>query len=100
MIGTLPTNTTVLRDTVVLLNCSTDANPDAHNSLFYFNGNLIGNSSSGVFIIRVKEDGVYTCVPVNTVGTGRNATVNLMAIGKHLVNYFQTYCRLWATCTM
>ena len=88
MIRILPTNTAVLRDTVVLLNCSTDANPDAHNYHFYFNGNLIGNSSSGVFNVTVKEDGVYACVPVNTVGTGSNATVNLMAIGMHLVNYF------------
>ena len=88
MIRTLPTNTTVLRDTAMLLNCSTDANPDAHNYHFYFNGNLIGNSSSGVFNITVKEDGVYTCVPENRVGTGNNATVNLMAIGMYLVNYF------------
>ena len=87
MIRTLPTNTAVLSDTAMLLNCSTDANPDAHNYQFYFNGNLIGNSSSGLFNITVKKDGVYTCVPVNTVGAGSNATVNVMTTGMHLVNY-------------
>lgn len=51
-----------------------------HN--FYFNGNLIGNSSSGVFNVTVKEDGEYTCVPVNTVGVGSNATIHFIAFGE------------------
>ena len=57
MITTVPTNTTVLRDSAVLLTCNADANPSVHTYHFYFNGNLIGNSSSGVFNISVKEDG-------------------------------------------
>ena len=48
MITTVPTNTTVLRDSAVLLTCNADANPSVHTYHFYFNGNLIGNSSSGV----------------------------------------------------
>ena len=79
---TIPMNTTVLHGTTLKLQCKTDANPDAHNYHFYFNGNLIDNSSSGVFNITVKEDGVYTCVPVNTVGTGSNATVSFTAVGE------------------
>ena len=79
---TTPINTTVLGDTAMKLNCSTDANPDAHTYHFYFNGNLTGNSSSGVFNISVKEDGEYTCVPVNKVGTGSNASVSITAVGE------------------
>ena len=78
----VPSNTTVLHGTTVSLNCSTDANPPAHVYDFYFNDILIGNSSSGVFNVTVKADGVYTCVPINTVGTGHNATVSVTAVGK------------------
>ena len=86
MITALPRNTTVLRDAAVSLKCTTDANPDAHIYHFYLNGNLIGNGSSGVFNTTVKEDGVYSCAPINTVGTGDNATVSITAVGKYLIN--------------
>lgn len=74
--------TTPNDDTAMKLNCSTDANPDAHTYHFYFNGNLTGNSSSGVFNISVKEDGEYTCVPGNKVGTGSNASISITAVGE------------------
>ncbi|XP_066024470.1 hemicentin-1-like isoform X4 [Pocillopora verrucosa] len=80
MITALPTNTTVLHNTFMMLNCSTDSHPDAHTYHFYFNGNLIGNSSSGMLYIPVKEDGEYTCIPVNIVGTGSNASVGITAV--------------------
>ena len=57
MITIVLTNTSVLCDSAMSLSCNADANPDAHTYHFYFNGNLIGNSSSGVFNISVKEDG-------------------------------------------
>ena len=82
MITTLPQNTTVLRDAGVSIKCTTDANPDAHIYHFYLNDNFIGNSSSGVFNTTVMADGVYSCVPINTVGTGDNATVNITTLGK------------------
>ena len=79
---TVPNNTTLLRESNISLNCSTDANPDAHIYHFYLNESLIGNSSSGVFNTTVMEDGVYTCVPINTVGTGVNATVSITVVGE------------------
>ena len=82
MITTVPTNTTVLRDSTVLLSCNADANPSVHTYHLYFNGNLIGNSSSGVFNISVKEDGEYTCVPVNSLGAGSNASVSITSVGE------------------
>ena len=82
MLTTTPSNTTVLRGSTVSLNCSTDANPDAHLYQFYFNNNHIGNSSSGLFDVDVDNDGVYTCVPINKVGTEHNATVSITAVGE------------------
>ena len=77
-----PTNTTVLRGSTVSLNCSADANPLAYLYQFYLNDTIIGNSSSGVFNITVDADGVYTCVPVNQVGTGHSAMVRVTAVGE------------------
>lgn len=78
---TTPVNTTMLCDSTVMLKCGVDANPGAHTYNLYFNGDFIGNSSSGVFSISVKEDGEYTCVPENTVGKGSNASVSITAVG-------------------
>ena len=72
----------MLRGNNLLLNCSADANPAVHIYFFYFNGNFIGNSSSGVFNDTVGADGVYTCVPLNTVGTGGNGSINATAVGE------------------
>ena len=79
-----PSNTTVLRGSTVSLDCSTDANPAAHVYQFYFNDSFISNSSSGLLNITVDTDGVYTCVPINKVGTGHNANVSITMVGKSL----------------
>ena len=78
----VPNNTTLLRKSNISLDCSTDANPEAHIYHFYLNDSPIGNSSSGVFNTTVMADGVYTCVPINTVGTGDNGTVSIIVVGK------------------
>ena len=78
-------NTTVLWGSTVSLNCSTDANPAAYMYQFYFNDAIIGNRSSGLLNITVDADGVYTCVPINIVGTGHNATVSITMVGKSLI---------------
>lgn len=63
------------------LNCETNASPEAEYH-FYFNGKCIGNSTSGVFNVIVEADGVYTCAPINAVGTGDNGTVSITVVGK------------------
>ena len=88
-VTTTPTNTTVLRGSTVSLNCSTDANPAAHVYQFYFNNSFINNSISGLLNITVDTDGVYTCVPNNTVGTGHNAAVSISVVGKYVRNIVQ-----------
>jgi len=87
----------LLNGSDISLHCSTDANPDAHIYHFYLNGDHIGNSSSGVFNTTVVADGVYTCVPVNTVGTGDNVTVSITVVGElhkrvFSFNFFLFFC--------
>ena len=33
-----------------------------------------------MFNISVKEDGEYTCVPVNSLGAGSNASVSITSV--------------------
>ena len=81
----VPSNKTVLQGSTVSLNCSTDANPGAHVYQFYFQDTLIDNSSLVVFNVTVDADGVYTCVPINTVGEGDNATLMVTTVGKLII---------------
>ncbi|XP_027049333.1 limbic system-associated membrane protein-like [Pocillopora damicornis] len=77
-----PTNNTVLRNSSLVLSCRTDANPAAHIYNFYFNGTFIGVNNLGRYLVAVQADGEYTCVPLNTVGIGDNATFTVIAVGK------------------
>ena len=82
VLTTVPSNNTILRGSKIYLICKTNANPNAHTYQFYFNGAPIGSSNSGVFIVDVEKDGVYTCVPINRVGTGQDATVSVTVVGR------------------
>ena len=65
---------------LLLFFCQTNASAEADYH-FYFNGKSIGNSTSGVFSVTVVADRMYNCAPVNTVGTGNNATVSISVVG-------------------
>ena len=88
-----PKYTTVLLNSSLLLLCVTNANPPALY-LLYFNENYIGNSSSGELNITVKGDGVYTCVPINTMGTGSNDTLNIIAVGELPSIFYSTVAKV------
>ena len=77
----VPSNTTVLRKSPLSLTCQADASPEAKFD-FYFNGRLKRSNSSGIFNVTVMSDGVYTCVPFNKVGAGKNANVSVTAVGE------------------
>lgn len=79
-----------LKDTVVLaggslfLNCTSDANPTVSVFQLVFDSALIATSSSGMFSVTVKKTGMYTCIPVNEVGSGDSATVKVTVLGKEI----------------
>ena len=77
----VPRNATVLRKSLLSLICKTDGSPEVEFCL-YFNGRLIKTSESGRFHVSVTSDGSYTCVPINRVGAGKNASVSVTAVGK------------------
>ena len=87
----LPTVTRMIPDgnyTVVsaggslFLNCTSDANPAVHVFQLIFDSTLIATSSSGMFSVTVRKAGIYTCIPVNEVGSGDSATVKVTVLGK------------------
>ena len=63
--------------------CSSTANPPAEYSL-YLNNQLIQKRSDGVFSVQLNEKGehTFTCVPNNTVGIGKNRTLQFAVAGK------------------
>ena len=77
-----PSNTTVLKGSMVTFNCSADANPAANYTL-YHNGVMLGSNMSGIFIVMVMTSGGYTCVPENSVGIGENDTVDISVVGNY-----------------
>ena len=73
----------MLRQRRLSLTCQTDSSPRAEFHL-YFNGRLIMTSGTGIFHVPVMCGGTYTCVPINKVGTGKNASVIVAAVGKFI----------------
>jgi hypothetical protein len=67
----------------VTLDCTTNANPPAHEYRFYLNDQLAHTSISGVYQLNVPQAGnnTYTCEPKNTVGSGQNATTFISSKG-------------------
>ena len=85
ILTTIPSNATVLRGKILSIICRADANPAAHEYQYYVNDILIGNSSDGVLNITVNVDGSYTFLPINSLGSGHNTTVNVTVIGKSAI---------------
>ena len=75
-------NTVVLAGGLLFLNCTSDANPAVHAFQLIFNSTLIAISNSGMFSVTVRKAGIYTCIPVNEVGSGDSATVKVTVLGK------------------
>ena len=80
-----PILTTIPSNATVPIICRADANPAAHEYQYYVNDILTGNSSDGVLNITVNVDGSYTCLPINSLGSGHNTTVNVTVVGKSVM---------------
>ena len=87
ILTTIPSNAKVLRGKILSIICRADANPAAHEYQYYVNDILIGNSSNGLLNITVDVDGSYTCLPINSLGSGHNTTVNVTVVGKSAIKW-------------
>lgn len=88
----VPDNEVTLNGTVTL-RCTAEGNPLVKSFRFYHNLTLIQDSSRNLYRIdRMTESqqGTYTCVPVNDLGDGQNATISIKVGGECKV-------RLWMT---
>ena len=75
-------DTVVLAGGSLFLKCTSEANPAVHVFQLIFDSTRVATSSSGMFSVTVRKAGIYTCIPVNEVGSGDSATVKVTALGK------------------
>jgi len=69
----------------IALSCMTDANPPPSLYQFYRDGVYLRTSLTGVYVIqraRYYDAGRYLCVPLNSLGTGSNSSVNVYVNGE------------------
>ena len=69
----------------IALTCITDANPPPSQYQFYRDGIYLRTSLSGVYVIqkaRYFDAGTYLCVPLNTLGSGFNGTIQVLVFGE------------------
>ncbi|RMX54502.1 hypothetical protein pdam_00019992 [Pocillopora damicornis] len=74
----------------IALTCITDANPPPSQYQFYRDGIYLRTSLSGVYVIqkaRYFDAGTYLCVPLNTLGSGFNGTIQVFVIGAFSIIY-------------
>ena len=74
-------------NTSVILTCNTNARPAADHYKFYYNGELKQESSSNIYKInntKESDSGSYKCVPVNEVGQGEEAILDITVTGKSI----------------
>ena len=69
----------------IALSCVTDANPPPSQYQFYRDGVYLRTSLTGKYGIhraRYYDAGRYLCVPINSLGTGSNSSVNIYVSGE------------------
>ena len=80
----------VVQNSFVTFSCTSKASPPPHEYRFYHNDNLLDTNSSGTYKTQVSGSGLYSCVPVNTVGFGVNDTISITVVGKPAIHIFNT----------
>ena len=82
---TMSTNSSLCLDDLISLECTTDADPPAHQYLIYVNDQLLEtyNTSRISFNTSNAGNNTYKCQPKNTVGLGESASVLVNTKGMH-----------------
>lgn len=69
----------------IALSCVTDANPPPSQYQLYHDGVYLRSSLTGIHVIqkaRYFDAGTYLCVPLNSLGTGTNSSVQVYVNGE------------------
>ncbi|XP_078354327.1 uncharacterized protein LOC144638916 [Oculina patagonica] len=75
----------------IVLTCVTDANPPPSQYQFYRDGVHLRSSITGIHVIqkaRHYDAGKYLCVPVNSIGTGANSSLQVYVKGAFSIIHF------------
>ncbi|XP_078352588.1 uncharacterized protein LOC144637397 isoform X1 [Oculina patagonica] len=75
----------------IVLTCVTDANPPPSQYQFYRDGVHLRSSITGIHVIqkaRHYDAGKYLCVPVNSIGTGANSSLQVYVTGAFSIIHF------------
>ena len=78
-------NAAVIGNDRIALSCVTDANPPPRQYQFYRDGVHLRTSLTGILVIqkaRYYDAGTYLCVPLNSLGTGTNGSVQVVVSGE------------------
>ena len=75
-------------DSSVKFNGTADSRPAVDEYRFYRDQSLLGSNSTGIYHLQLRRSGSYSCVPVNSAGSGEKATLYIAVKGKTFRNYF------------
>ncbi|XP_068714967.1 neuroglian-like isoform X2 [Montipora foliosa] len=57
--------------------CTTHSHPHAQEFKFYRDEKLLVSNSTGIYNLRLERSGLYSCVPFNSAGEGKRATLRI-----------------------
>lgn len=72
----------------VKFNCTADSRPAVNEYRFYRDQSLLGSNISGVYHLQLQRSGTYSCVAVNSAGSGQKAILYIPVKGKNIANDF------------
>ena len=75
-------------DSSVKFNCTADSHPGVDEYRFYRDQSLLGSNNTGIYHLQLQRSGSYSCVPVNSAGSGEKATLYIAVKGET----FRIYC--------
>ncbi|XP_068757833.1 contactin-2-like [Montipora capricornis] len=66
--------------TSIEFSCTTHSHPHAKGFKFYRDEKLLDSNSTGIYNLRLERSGLYSCVPFNSAGEGKRATLRINVI--------------------